>query len=55
MRVKSNFQPPHTITPEILNQVAAISESVGRLTVISDQAQDLRTSSFYPVGKSAFN
>ena len=42
MRVKSNYQPPHTITPEILNQVAAISESVGRLTVISDQAQDIQ-------------
>ena len=37
MSAKSNYQPPYTITTEILNQVAAISETVGRLTIISDQ------------------
>ncbi|HDP25488.1 MAG TPA: Fic family protein [Deltaproteobacteria bacterium] len=36
------FQPPYTITPEILNRVAAISEAIGRLTVLTDQASSLR-------------
>ena len=36
------YQPPWTITPEILNQVAAISEAIGRLTVLTDQAKALR-------------
>ena len=36
------YQPPFTITPEILNRVAAISEAVGRLTVLTDQARALR-------------
>ncbi len=39
---KSTYQPPYTITPEILNQVAAISEAIGRLTVLTDQARSLR-------------
>ena len=40
---KSSYQPPHTITPEILNRVAAIGEAIGRLTVL-----DVRSSSgFY--------
>lgn len=38
----SAYQPPFTITPEILNQVAAIGEAVGRLTVLTDQARALR-------------
>ena len=42
MSQKSSYQPPHTITPEILNKVAAISEAVGRLTVLTDQARALR-------------
>jgi len=42
MNLKSTDQPPYTITPEILNQVAAISEAVGRLTVLADQAKALR-------------
>lgn len=37
-----NYQPPYTITPEILNRVAAISEAIGRLTVLTDQARSLR-------------
>ena len=36
------YQPPYTITPEILNRVAAISETIGRLTVLTDQAKALR-------------
>jgi len=36
------YQPPYTITPEILNLVAAISEAIGRLTVLTDQARALR-------------
>ncbi|WP_200861539.1 hypothetical protein [Methylohalobius crimeensis] len=32
----SVYQPPYTITPEILNRVAAISEAIGRLTVLTD-------------------
>ncbi len=38
----SAYQPPYTITPEILNRVAAISEAIGRLTVLADQARALR-------------
>ena len=38
----SNYQPPYTITAEILNRVAAISEAIGRLTVLTDQARALR-------------
>jgi Fic family protein len=38
----STYQPPYTITPEILNRVAAISEAIGRLTVLTDQARALR-------------
>jgi Fic family protein len=34
--------PPFTITPAILNQVAAISEAVGRLSALADQAKALR-------------
>lgn len=36
------YQPPYTITPEILSRVAEISEAVGRLTVLTDQARVLR-------------
>ncbi|MFA5700611.1 MAG: Fic family protein [Desulfuromonas sp.] len=39
---KFTYQPPYTITPEILNRVAAISEAIGRLTVLTDQARALR-------------
>ena len=38
----STYQPPYTITPEILNLVAAISEVIGRLTVLTDQTRALR-------------
>ena len=38
----SRYQPPYTITPEILGQVAAISEAIGRLSVLTDQTKDLR-------------
>ena len=38
----SVYEPPYTITPEILNRVAAISEAIGRLTVLTDQARALR-------------
>lgn len=38
----SAYQPPYTITPEILNRVAAISEAIGRLTVLTDPARVLR-------------
>lgn len=31
--MKTNYQPPCTITPAILNRVAEIGEAVGRLTV----------------------
>jgi Fic family protein len=39
---KSSCQPPYSITPEILNRVAAISEAVGRLTVLTEQIEALR-------------
>jgi Fic family protein len=42
MSAKFTYQPPYTITPEILNRVAAISEAVGRLTVLTDQSRALR-------------
>jgi len=42
MSAKSTYHPPYTITPEILNRVAAISEAIGRLTVLTDQARALR-------------
>ena len=38
----SVYQPPYTITPEILNRVAAISEAIGRLTVLTDPARAFR-------------
>ena len=38
----SSCQPPYTITPEILDRVAAICEAIGRLTVLTDQARGLR-------------
>lgn len=36
------YQPPYTITPEILNRDTAISEAIGRLTVLTDRAKALR-------------
>ncbi|MFH7320889.1 Fic family protein [Desulfurivibrio sp. D14AmB] len=42
MSKPSTYQPPYTITPEILNRVAAISEAIGRLSVLTDQARSLR-------------
>ncbi len=38
----SAYQPPYTRTPKILNRVAAISEAIGWLTVLTDQAKALR-------------
>ena len=38
----SSYQPPYTITQEILNRVAAISEAIGRLTVLTDRSRTLR-------------
>ena len=35
------YQPPYTITPEILERVVVISETIGRLTALADQARDL--------------
>lgn len=42
MSKSSSYQPPYTITPEILNRIAAISEVVGRLTILTDQTGALR-------------
>jgi len=39
---RMKYQPPYTITPEILNRVAEISEAIGRLTVLTTQAGGLR-------------
>ncbi|WP_462325550.1 Fic family protein [Desulfoplanes sp.] len=36
------YQPPSTITPDILNRVASISEAVGRLSLLADQDTSLR-------------
>jgi len=40
--IKSTYQPPYSLTPEILNRVALICEITGRLTVLTDQAKALR-------------
>lgn len=37
-----NYLPPFTVTPQILNLVAGISEAVGRLTALAEQAGALR-------------
>jgi len=37
MSKHSTYQPPHTIPPEILNRVAWFSETIGRLTLLSDK------------------
>jgi hypothetical protein len=42
------YHPPLTITPAILNLVAHISEQVGRLSVLSDNA-DLRLCRIAPM------
>jgi Fic family protein len=36
------YQPPYTLTTEILNLVASISEAIGRLSVLTDHARALR-------------
>jgi len=36
------YQPPYRITTAILNRVGSISESIGRLTVLSEQSKALR-------------
>jgi len=36
------YQQPYIITADILNRVAAISEAIGRLTVLTDQARALQ-------------
>jgi len=36
------YQPPYTFTPAIVNLVAQISEVVGRLAVLTDNAKALR-------------
>jgi len=38
----TTYQPPYTITPDILNRVAASCEAVGRLTVLTEQTRALR-------------
>lgn len=42
MRKSSAYQPPFTVTPEVVNSVAAISESIGRLTVLTSRAANIR-------------
>lgn len=42
MSKPKRYQPPYTITPAILNLVAQISEAVGRLTILTDNAKALR-------------
>jgi Fic family protein len=40
--MKTQYQPPYTITPVIVNLVARISEAVGRLTAFTETAKTLR-------------
>ena len=42
MSEESTYQPPYTITSEILSLVARISEVVGRLNVLTEQFRALR-------------
>src|SRR4030066_373429 len=42
MAKSKRYQPPYTVTPAILNLVGRISETVGRLTALADQAKALR-------------
>ena len=42
MSKQKPYQPPYTITPAILNLVAQISETVGRMSVVNDTAKALR-------------
>jgi len=42
MSGESTYQPPYTITSEILTRVAQISEAMGRLNVLTDRARELR-------------
>lgn len=37
MNKPSNYQPPYTTTPAIVNLVAEISEIIGRYTVLAEQ------------------
>lgn len=36
------YQPPFTITPAIIRLIAEIGEGLGRLTLLTEQARDLR-------------
>lgn len=38
----SQYQPPYTVTPAIVNLIAKVSEAVGRLTALSEAAKELR-------------
>jgi Fic family protein len=42
MADQNSYQPPYTTTPLILNLVAQISETVGRLTLLTNAAKALR-------------
>jgi Fic family protein len=42
MSGESTYQPPYTITSEILTRVTQISEAMGRLNVLTDRAGELR-------------
>ena len=41
-RPMKKHPPPYTITPAVLNLVAQISETLGKLTILNDQAKGLR-------------
>lgn len=42
MNKENTYRPPYTLTPAILNLVAKISETVGRLSALTDAAKALR-------------
>ncbi|MDP2808009.1 MAG: Fic family protein [bacterium] len=42
MNTQASYQPPYTISPAIVNLVAEISETVGRLSVLTDTVKNLR-------------
>ena len=38
----SDYHPPFTVTPQILNQTAAISELIGKMSILEEQEKNLR-------------
>jgi Fic family protein len=42
MSDRSEYQPPYTITPEIVNLIEEIGETIGRLSILGDDDREIR-------------